>query len=338
MKVLSDHPDFNVLVENTADGLGMLPSLVLKDYWVTRVLRAITHLERSTCHVIFKGGTSLSKGWGLIDRFSEDVDLLIAGTDSNKVPGKGERERIFKKIRTFIESNTPLKLPNLIKLPKSEAGFLYTRGSYHCNIRYPLPGMKVSPSSAFADYVLIEMGFRGSVHPRTTVPVDSYVAKFILKDDAMRRQLKEYEEDFLPFKMELLDPTRTFVEKLLAIHCAMEQGVEHVRTRHYYDLAMLYEKSEKVRAFLAKVEFPNLMREAIEISNQYFDTRLDPAKLDFAKNHALNPLPEEIVKLAANYASERDFYFRKQPTFESLMLTLDKIKATLYRSDVRRRA
>ena len=93
MKTLADHPNFNTLVGNTAGDLGILPVLALKDYWVARVLRAIAQLDGTNCHVIFKGGTSLSKGWSLIDRFSEDIDLLVTGVGLDQVPGKGEREK-----------------------------------------------------------------------------------------------------------------------------------------------------------------------------------------------------------------------------------------------------
>ncbi len=80
-------------------------------------------MDRSSCRVIFKGGTSLSKGWALIDRFSEDIDLLVVGAGSVQVPSKGEREKTFKKIRGIIEQNAPLKLPDLSELPQSEKGF-----------------------------------------------------------------------------------------------------------------------------------------------------------------------------------------------------------------------
>lgn len=55
----------------------MQPAFVLKDYWVTRVLRALTHLASSKGHVIFKGGTSLSKGWNLIDQYAAEKDYYF---------------------------------------------------------------------------------------------------------------------------------------------------------------------------------------------------------------------------------------------------------------------
>jgi predicted nucleotidyltransferase component of viral defense system len=76
---LADDADFLDIVRAAAEYHGVIPSLALKDYWVTRVLRAIAGDAELQGRVLFKGGTSLSKGWGLIERFSEDVDLLLTG-------------------------------------------------------------------------------------------------------------------------------------------------------------------------------------------------------------------------------------------------------------------
>ena len=74
---LDRHPEFNNLVEITASNLNILPGLVLKDYWVTRILRTIATDSELSKNIIFKGGTSLSKGWQLIDRFSEGRILTL---------------------------------------------------------------------------------------------------------------------------------------------------------------------------------------------------------------------------------------------------------------------
>ena len=64
------------ILTNVAEDKGIVDNAVEKDYWVSMVLRAIFSLPYAAAFV-FKGGTSLSKGWGLIERFSEDIDLAI---------------------------------------------------------------------------------------------------------------------------------------------------------------------------------------------------------------------------------------------------------------------
>jgi predicted nucleotidyltransferase component of viral defense system len=74
--LLRDDDGFDVAIGRAAEALGGLdPSFVEKDYWVTQVLRAL-HTEYPG-GFLFKGGTSLSKGYGIIERFSEDVDILV---------------------------------------------------------------------------------------------------------------------------------------------------------------------------------------------------------------------------------------------------------------------
>src|SRR6266540_5458358 len=76
MDLLRDDSEFATAMARAARDLGDLdPSFVEKDYWVTQVLRAL-HTEHPHAFV-FKGGTSLSKGYGIIERFSEDVDILV---------------------------------------------------------------------------------------------------------------------------------------------------------------------------------------------------------------------------------------------------------------------
>ena len=71
--LVHEHSDFEALLLIVAEATGLPVGLVEKDYWVTHSLWA---LEESGFRVFFKGGTSLSKGHGLIERFSEDLDLI----------------------------------------------------------------------------------------------------------------------------------------------------------------------------------------------------------------------------------------------------------------------
>ena len=125
---LNQHPDFRDLIIVTSAETGILPDLVEKDYWVTRVLRALARDSSLEKQIIFKGGTSLSKGWRLIDRFSEDVDLLTTGPGFSRPPAKAARGALFRKIVECVECETPLKLPTTEGLQQDEREFLYLQG------------------------------------------------------------------------------------------------------------------------------------------------------------------------------------------------------------------
>jgi predicted nucleotidyltransferase component of viral defense system len=78
MKIFLDLPEARrkQIFEQTSERTGLPPSAIEKDWWVTLALKTIFELPVSE-HIVFKGGTSLSKGWNLIERFSEDIDLTI---------------------------------------------------------------------------------------------------------------------------------------------------------------------------------------------------------------------------------------------------------------------
>ena len=78
---LFEHPDFEQAIIRAAEHFrarGLREAIIEKDYYVTEALRIIE--QEAGGKVIFKGGTSLSKGWGLIERFSEDIDIFLDPT------------------------------------------------------------------------------------------------------------------------------------------------------------------------------------------------------------------------------------------------------------------
>lgn len=329
MKTLDTHPEFGQLANITAQVLGIRSEFVVKDYWVTRILRAIATDDALRRQVIFKGGTSLSKGWKLIGRFSEDVDLLATGPEFSGPPGDKARERLFKAIRSRIERETPLRLPEMSDVAPEDRNFLYLRGPHKCDIRYPLPGRVISRNSAYTEFVFLEMGFRGGPNPHVAVALNSFVGEYILGLEAGQRSaLADYAEDFAAFEMELLDPVRTFVEKLLVLHGSLAKSIKGVRTRHFYDLDSLFRKSDSVRASLRSEQFPALVKDAVRITREYFDADLDP-DLNLAESPVFNLTAEQISELTIQYRGERDYYFGGQSPFSELVETLAEVRALL---------
>jgi hypothetical protein len=325
---LDQHPEFEDLILITADEMRIAPEFVRKDYWVIRILRAISGDDTLKKQVIFKGGTSLSKGWKLIDRFSEDVDLLTTGPNFSTPPGKGARRALFESIVACIEKHTPLRRPELEGLSEDERNFLYFCGNWNCNVRFPLLG-RINSKSDASEFILAEMGFRGGTHPTTAVPLNSFVSE-VARTRASENgtNLKDYEEDFSEFDFVLLHPTRTFVEKLLATHCAICEGIGKVRTRHYYDVFRMYRQHEEVSELLNSPNFKTLLRDAIEIGNKYFKTNI-AVDLTLADSPALNLTPEQVTLLEAQYQAERRYYFRGQPPFSEIVDAIREIRDRL---------
>ena len=94
MTKLIGSADLPGLVTATSDALGIPPADIEKDIWVVEVLRSVFRPVEGA-RVIFKGGTSLSKAYGIIERFSEDVDLLVVPENALS---RGGRDRVLREI------------------------------------------------------------------------------------------------------------------------------------------------------------------------------------------------------------------------------------------------
>ncbi len=102
-KFASELEDFQDLVESTARFKNLPDTIVEKDYYVVRALRALR--DEMAGQFIFKGGTSLSKGWNLLERFSEDIDLLFRTEDKDGAKiSRGEVDRRLESAERIVAS------------------------------------------------------------------------------------------------------------------------------------------------------------------------------------------------------------------------------------------
>ncbi len=237
--------DFRALIAATSRASGMPSAFVEKDYWITELLRSVATPvvgpeDRPEPVVpIFKGGTSLSKAFGLISRFSEDVDVLL---DAPTL-GAAVRDRILKEIGRRAARDLGVGLREREK----------DRGVKR-NFEYEVPRLHVS--AVISPRVRLEMGFRGGPQPNERRTMTSYVAEHAAR--AFRIEIGAYDE-LTPVSIAVLEPLRTLVEKLMCLHAAARRAdegdpAELVRcVRHYYDVGRLLE-SRDVMGSLASHE------------------------------------------------------------------------------------
>jgi predicted nucleotidyltransferase component of viral defense system len=100
----TDLPDFTDLIRTTASARGMPAPIIVKDYYLTRALYFLSRDQAGRFRV--KGGTSLTKGLDLVDRFSEDLDLLLKVESEGRPLNKGERERRLKSMCAHSKETT----------------------------------------------------------------------------------------------------------------------------------------------------------------------------------------------------------------------------------------
>lgn len=281
---LFEHPDFEQAIIRAAEyfhARGLRESVIEKDYYVTEALRiiAITAPDK----IIFKGGTSLTKGWNLIQRFSEDIDIFLDPQAFQPPLGKNAINRELKKLRDAVAAHSALTF--LDQESRTIGGF--GRSDY---FSYP---QRFGGPGEVPGRVLVESGTASGREPTAMIELRSYLGQFLVENGATLNA-----EDEAPFSLPLLHFRRTFVEKMFAIHSKVEVlkgDGQRLGTyaRHYYDLFQLANHPEVI-AMLKSDEYAAIKADYDLISRESFpQSYFYPQDMEFANSDALFP-PEDL--------------------------------------------
>jgi hypothetical protein len=235
MSFVHDDPAFASLLTQVADATKVAPALVEKDYWITHALWA---LHETGLDLWFKGGTSLSKGFGIIERFSEDLDLMVERGRVDGLPEVGnwtslnkgpvaQRQAFYRALpEAFVIPAVPVER-DATREDKYGRGADYL-GRYRGVFVANLPGA-VSPSVRF------EVG-RARVVPFVARPISSFV-----HDHLVQLGLLGDFTDNRPRAVRCVHPLVTLLEKLDALSRRYSRETIEADTfvRHYEDAARI---------------------------------------------------------------------------------------------------
>jgi len=322
---LCEHSDFQDAISAAKEHFnqpGLTEQFIEKDYYVTEALRIVADGWSSA--VIFKGGTSLSKGWKIIERFSEDVDLFLHKEDllpaSNKPLGRKAVNTVLKAIESSVSEH-----PGLTFLPdKKRSTEGINRSSY---FSYPTTFTTVF---AIENNVLLETGIRSGNYPIHTTDLSSYLADFLQETgDSLEA------DDESSFSMRLLHFKRTFVEKLFLIHSKVihyQSGGAPIGTyaRHYYDLFCLAQKRE-VQELLQSEDYSKLKNDCDRVSQEHFrDYHNPPADLMFAESTALFPWGELRKTISKEYTEQcKNLCYGSYPSWDEVEGCFETLRKSL---------
>lgn len=315
---LFEHPDFEQAIIRAADHFrarGLRESIIEKDYFVTEALRILEVTAGEL--IIFKGGTSLSKGWGLIERFSEDIDIFLDPIAFNPPLGKRAIDRELKKLSEAVEKHPALEFL------KEES---QTIGGFGRNDRFEYV-QKFAGAGDLRNRVFVEIGTASGREPTERVRLQSYVGQFLAETGVSLGA-----DDEGSFEMRLLHFRRTFVEKLFALHSKVDNFKRTGRpisgyARHYYDLHCLASRPEVLK-MLESDEYSAIKFDYDRISRSHFPkSYVPPPNLSFALSDAIYPTAELATALAAEYESQcRVLCFGRFPDWNELRGRLDSIR------------
>ena len=316
-----------------------LPLIVVeKDLWVT-ILLHILFGENGSEGILFKGGTSLSKGFDLIDRFSEDIDVTYSidtlkqhygefenpwnyfEDESNWSNKKLDRELLnIKKIGQKYTDEILLQivedeLNKITNLPFD----IVSEGEMTLYIHYPkLLGDSEYGESYVAPVIKVEAGVRSARVPTITRSIDSFFEQVLEKSDSI--------------EVEILRPDRTFWEKATILHAENSRNEpsriekRNHMSRHIYDLVKLY------NSVYGKMAIDNLELLADVVSHKstfYKDNRADYPNAT-PENIKIIPTSELNHNFKVDYEDmAKSMIIGNPPTYEKLLEILQKIEEAI---------
>ncbi|GAB3016177.1 nucleotidyl transferase AbiEii/AbiGii toxin family protein [Niabella terrae] len=234
---LADEQKLQVL-EQVENAIGIPAFVVEKDWWVCIILKAVFQSKYADS-ITFKGGTSLSKAYNLIDRFSEDIDLIIdrhlLGFD--QLESKTQIKKLRRASGNFINNEFRMELVNQmdqlgIDLKQYEIRYNdYIDDTSDPNtLEIHYQSIVPTDNAYIQQRVLLEMGARSLSEPFETKSIISFIDHHY-KDLGFTKP---------SFDVQVVVPTRTFIEKVLLLHEEFSKPADKIRTdrltRHLYDL------------------------------------------------------------------------------------------------------
>jgi predicted nucleotidyltransferase component of viral defense system len=337
--------DRKAVFQETATQRGVLPIIIEKDFWVCWTLKQLYTAEGVGQYLTFKGGTSLSKAYGLIERFSEDIDLTISKDAPFLVDGDNpmgddisgkERERRIKSLKANARSFVAeIALPILEQRIKGLLGdgdwklALDEKDNDQQTILFYYPfifgdGHWDTSSWDEAEWdsggyvravIRLEFGARGEIEPSESKSIIPYAA------EAYPQLFDAPATD-----VQTLSAERTFWEKVTILH-ALHHGTKmrDRMSRHYYDTYIMAQKG------IADTALQNLALLKKVVKNKSLLFKDNKASYDTAIIGTLRLLPDDtkMAELKRDYAAMNEMFMGETPAFSAMIEALKTLESRI---------
>lgn len=337
-------PDRRAFIAEAASRRDLTSTIVEKDFWVCWTLRRLMNCEELTGHLMFKGGTSLSKAYNIIHRFSEDIDLVISKgapriceVDSPMEEGISGNER-KRRTKALKEAAQKYVAENIMPvLAREIEAALGTANGWNLELdpddhdrqtllyNYPQTtgyGLNYGTDyggSADGGYIKprikLEFGARGDTEPSELKTITPYLAA-------------EFPQELPDATVEIptLAATRTFWEKVTILHMLHHSGkLREGMSRHYYDTFMLAHAGVDGEA-LSK---PNLLAEVVHNKSLMFADKSASYETAILGSLRLSPSDAIADDLKRDYDAMTVMFMREPPTFAELLADIAALEERL---------
>lgn len=318
-----------VLFRNTASRMGVNEAIVEKDFWVCLTLDYLFHLCRWKERFAFKGGTSLSKAYGLIERFSEDIDLILDWRTlgygvmepwESRSNTKQQRFNETANARTaeFLKDEfLPVFQKDMSEIMGGSASvFIQEDDRQTVQFEYPCSYQ----DQAILRVIRLEIGALAAWTPTQLTVIRPYAAE-------------QYERVFSKPQTEILTTSaaRSFWEKVTILHQEANRPEKLTMparySRHYYDLYRMALTPVKQEALLQ----PDLLQKVTEFKMKFYPRNWARYELAKPGTIALMPPPHSEKTLREDYARMRAMIYGEYPSYEEIMETLQTLESEINR-------
>ena len=299
-----------------------------KDWWVTQVLRVLFSQPYAE-HLSFKGGTSLSKAWNIIERFSEDIDIAIS-REYLGFAGELSRTQVSDKLRRAACSFVREKMQNDVREGLVAMGIAPENFSVHVNITSV---STTDPEVIYVDYqsalpnseyiahiVKVEVGGRSMFEPLQSVMLSSIIDETFPNAAFVEPS----------FAVSVVRPERTFLEKVMLLHEEFAKPMAEVRTermsRHLYDLERMLHTDIAERALRDEALYRAVVehrRKFVNLKGFDYDT-LYPQSLSLE-------IPADVLPLwRKDYENmQGSMIYGKSVSFDELLTEIRQLNARI---------
>ena len=312
LKLHTNRELFQDAVVAASQSLNIPEIYIEKDYWVTVALYEIFHSNMAE-EAVFKGGTALSKCHKLIERFSEDIDIVVL---RRKGETDSKLQRKIRKISKVVEAI----------MPEAELEDVTNKKG---NIRKTAHQYEKIYSGNFgqvSDHIILETTWLGNFEPFTTETLSCYIAELML-EKGQGNLIEDY--GMVPFKVKVLSKERTFCEKVMSLVRFSRQGDPDIdlpnKIRHIYDIHMMLLNRE-VKNFFNSDEFDAMLQKVgeddlISYKNDYEWLFEHPARAII-----FDQPTETWEKIKPTYRTTfKDLVIGELPAEELIVTTLKKV-------------
>lgn len=308
--------DFKDLITLTSERLKLDPTIIEKDYWITHALYYLSKSEYKDI-VVFKGGTSLTKCYGDLHRFSEDIDIALLANGMNPSQIKRALSKVEKVMKVDLQ-------PGEFKEERKSGDYRYTQFTYQSLFTGSL--MELHPNIRFEFTSFMDPD------PYETRNMGSFIEQYLSEMD-MNAVIQEF--NLGKFELNVLVIERTVIEKLISmIRMSYELEAKELltKTRHLYDLYITY---PLVKAFYDDREKFIEMVEIVKIAESYSRFKdMYPIENKWQDAPLFTILDDSKIEVAYRDRFGAEFVYGPLPEFKLVKKVIIELQNALIRCDM----